>query len=81
MPENVQMATDAQLAALRAKLAGNAAERTDREISQHSQPRQPGIVTVRTAATRCDLKPATIRKWLQRGKLTAHGHDQSGQAL
>lgn len=28
-----------------------------------------------------DIKPATMRKWLQRGKLTKHGHDYYGRAI
>ena len=27
------------------------------------------------------IKPATMRKWLQRGKLTRHGHDFNGRAI
>lgn len=39
------------------------------------------VVTVAEAASRVDRKPATLRKWLQRGKLTGHGHDDMGNAL
>lgn len=27
------------------------------------------------------IKPATMRQWLRRGKLTRHGHDYYGRAL
>lgn len=27
------------------------------------------------------VKPATMRKWLQRGKLTRHGYDADGRVL
>lgn len=28
-----------------------------------------------------DVKAATIRKWLERGRLTKHGHDYYGRAI
>jgi hypothetical protein len=33
------------------------------------------------AAEATHVKPATMRKWLQRGKLTRHGYDADGRVL
>ncbi len=41
----------------------------------------PKIITVGAAAQLYAINPNTIRKWLQRGKLTSHGHDDRGRAL
>lgn len=41
----------------------------------------PKIVPVTVAAEHVGRKPATLRKWRQRGKLTDHGHDEEGRAL
>lgn len=39
------------------------------------------VVDIYAAAAATDVKPATLRKWLQRGKLTRHGYDRDGRAL
>lgn len=76
----ISSASEAQVAALRAKLASAASEYAPSSREQHKGD-VVGILTVNAAAARCSLKPATIRKWLQRGKLTGHGYDQAGHAL
>lgn len=39
------------------------------------------LVDTKAAQLGMNVKPATMRKWLQRGKLTKHGHDYYGRAL
>ncbi|MGW6395419.1 hypothetical protein ACWFR1_34125 [Streptomyces sp. NPDC055103] len=39
------------------------------------------LVDTAAAALGTNVKPATMRKWLQRGKLTNHGHDYWGRAI
>ncbi|GFH38897.1 hypothetical protein [Streptomyces pacificus] len=39
------------------------------------------LVDTAAAALGTGVKPATMRKWLQRGKLTKHGHDYYGRAI
>jgi len=78
MSTSRSLASDAQLAALRTKLS------TPVDYSPagaEERRRQQGIVTAQLAADRCEVKPATIRKWLQRGKLTSCGHDEAGRVL
>lgn len=41
----------------------------------------PDIAPLAEAAAAHGVKPATVRKWLQRGKLTRHGYDEQGRAL
>lgn len=41
----------------------------------------PDIASLAEAAAAHGVKPATVRKWLQRGKLTHHGYDEAGRAL
>ncbi|MFJ9394642.1 hypothetical protein ACIRQT_07130 [Streptomyces californicus] len=39
------------------------------------------LVDTAAAQLGMNVKPATMRKWLQRGKLTRHGHDYYGRAI
>ncbi|MGW1440299.1 hypothetical protein ACWD7M_34265 [Streptomyces griseus] len=39
------------------------------------------LVDTTAAQLGMNVKPATMRKWLQRGKLTRHGHDYYGRAI
>ncbi|MEU5133422.1 hypothetical protein AB0H02_13490 [Streptomyces californicus] len=39
------------------------------------------LVDTAAAQLGMNIKPATMRKWLQRGKLTRHGHDYYGRAI
>lgn len=39
------------------------------------------LVDTKAAQLGMNVKPATMRKWLQRGKLTKHGHDYYGRAI
>lgn len=39
------------------------------------------LVDTAAASLGTNVKPATMRKWLQRGKLTKHGHDYYGRAI
>ncbi|MFD6421049.1 hypothetical protein [Streptomyces sp. NPDC060198] len=39
------------------------------------------LVDTAAAQLGMGVKPATMRKWIQRGKLTRHGHDYRGRAL
>ncbi|MEU3318865.1 hypothetical protein [Streptomyces sp. NPDC006785] len=39
------------------------------------------LVDTTAAQLGMNVKPATMRKWLQRGKLTKHGHDYYGRAI
>lgn len=39
------------------------------------------LVDTTAAQLGMNVKPATMRKWLQRGKLTRHGHDYHGRAI
>lgn len=41
----------------------------------------PRLVDTTAAQLGMNVKPATMRKWLQRGKLTRHGHDYYGRAI
>ncbi|MGR7002793.1 MerR family transcriptional regulator [Yinghuangia aomiensis] len=41
----------------------------------------PLIVDTAAAAVFAGVKPVTIRSWIQRGKLTHHGHDRRGRTL
>ena len=68
------IASEHQLALLRQKL---------QEPEPTSVPAiyRPALSTVTDAAKYFGIKTDTIRKWLQRGKLTAHGHDSAGHAL
>jgi hypothetical protein len=39
------------------------------------------LVDAYAAAAATGVKPATMRKWLQRGKLARHGYDTAGRVL
>lgn len=39
------------------------------------------LADVYAAHVETGIKPATIRVWLHRGKLTRHGYDHAGRAL
>ncbi|MFD0037271.1 hypothetical protein ACFVIZ_06435 [Streptomyces anulatus] len=39
------------------------------------------LVDTAAAQLGMNVKPATMRKWLQRGRLTRHGHDYYGRAI
>ena len=41
----------------------------------------PVLVDTYAARVATGTLPATIRKWLQRGHLTHHGHDRAGRTL
>ncbi|MFE1550589.1 hypothetical protein [Streptomyces sp. NPDC058718] len=41
----------------------------------------PLLVDTHAAHAATGAQPATLRKWLQRGHLTRHGHDRAGRAL
>lgn len=41
----------------------------------------PLLTDIYAAAAATGVKPATMRKWLERGKLTRHGYDRAGRAL
>lgn len=54
------------------------------ESSRKALPKimdSPNIAPLAEAAAAHSVKPATIRKWLQRGKLTHHGYDEQGRVL
>ncbi|MYS34915.1 hypothetical protein K388_01914 [Streptomyces sp. KhCrAH-43] len=39
------------------------------------------LVDTAAAQLGTNIKPSTMRKWIQRGKLTRHGHDYHGRAI
>ncbi|MEW2177154.1 hypothetical protein AB0890_12595 [Streptomyces sp. NPDC005406] len=41
----------------------------------------PILVDLYAAQAATGIKPATIRQWLRRDKLTHHGYDRDGRAL
>jgi transposase-like protein len=85
-------ATDEQLAALREKLGATAGKGAENSASEPAAiaDNQPecldtadfsALISVADAAEKYDIKPNTIHKWIQRGKVKSHGRDNDGHVL